>query len=111
MEKLALFIFVLTYIGLAFGSIPGLLIDRSGIALIGASATILFGILSPEEAIKYYRYINYTFALWSYGNFRSATDRWILHEDISSDNSEDILSWDSPSEFDGCFGNNVRLSG
>lgn len=53
MEKLALFIFVLTYIGLAFGSIPGLLIDRSGIALIGASATILFGILSPEEAIKY----------------------------------------------------------
>lgn len=46
-------IFSLTYIGLAFGSIPGLLIDRSGIALIGASAIVFFGILTPEEAIKY----------------------------------------------------------
>ncbi len=35
MENLVLAVFVLTYLGMAFGYVPGLKIDRSGIALTG----------------------------------------------------------------------------
>lgn len=46
-------IFSLTYLGLAFGSIPGLLIDRAGISLIGSALIILFGIMTTHEALEH----------------------------------------------------------
>jgi Na+/H+ antiporter NhaD/arsenite permease-like protein len=45
-------IFVATYAGVALGRVPGLRIDRAGIALVGASLMIAFGTLSLEEAFK-----------------------------------------------------------
>ncbi|MEW6674345.1 MAG: anion transporter [Thermodesulfobacteriota bacterium] len=47
----ALSIFIITYIGVALGRIPGLVIDRVGIALLGAIAMIVFGVITPEAAV------------------------------------------------------------
>ncbi len=44
-------IFTLTYVGLAFGKVPGLRIDRAGIALVGATLILSTGILSLEQAV------------------------------------------------------------
>ncbi len=43
-------IFALTYAGLAFGKIPGLLMDRAGIALVGATLMLVSGMISLQEA-------------------------------------------------------------
>ncbi len=43
-------IFALTYLGIAAGRVPGLKLDRTGIALLGAIATMVFGGL-PTEAV------------------------------------------------------------
>ncbi|HEU5117668.1 MAG TPA: hypothetical protein VFT74_13655, partial [Isosphaeraceae bacterium] len=43
-------IFALTYLALAMGRVPGLKIDRAGIALVGAGAMLAAGALSMEEA-------------------------------------------------------------
>ncbi|MBV8511079.1 MAG: anion transporter [Xanthobacteraceae bacterium] len=45
-------IFVLTYAGVALGRIPGLRLDRAGIALTGAALTMAVGALTPEEAYQ-----------------------------------------------------------
>jgi Na+/H+ antiporter NhaD/arsenite permease-like protein len=45
-------IFTLTYLALAFGKVPGLRIDRAGIALVGAAAMLACGILSMHDAAK-----------------------------------------------------------
>ncbi len=45
-------IFGLTYLGLALGKIPGLKIDRAGIALVGAAFMLACGILSMPEAAR-----------------------------------------------------------
>ena len=45
-------IFGLTYLTLAFGKIPGLRIDRAGIALVGAAAMLACGALSLHDAAK-----------------------------------------------------------
>jgi Na+/H+ antiporter NhaD/arsenite permease-like protein len=45
-------IFGLTYLALAVGKIPGLRIDRAGIALVGAAAMLVFGVLDLREAAK-----------------------------------------------------------
>ncbi len=52
----ALTILVLTYAGVAIGRIPGLRLDRAGIALLGGAAMIAIGALSMEDA---YRAINF----------------------------------------------------
>ena len=46
----ALVILALTYIGVAVGRIPGLRLDRAGIAFLGGAAMIAVGPLSLEEA-------------------------------------------------------------
>jgi Na+/H+ antiporter NhaD/arsenite permease-like protein len=51
-ETTAAFIFLLTYAGIAAGSIPGLAIDRTGIALLGSIAMIATGLLSTSEAVR-----------------------------------------------------------
>jgi Na+/H+ antiporter NhaD/arsenite permease-like protein len=45
-------IFVLTYAGVALGRIPGLRLDRAGIALTGAAMTMAVGALPPREAYQ-----------------------------------------------------------
>jgi Na+/H+ antiporter NhaD/arsenite permease-like protein len=48
----ALIILVLTYVGVAAGRIPGLRLDRAGIAFLGGAAMIALGPLSLEEAFR-----------------------------------------------------------
>src|SRR6516164_1386623 len=48
-------IFLLTYAGIALGRIPGLRLDRAGIALTGAALMMSVGAIAPEEA---YRAVN-----------------------------------------------------
>jgi Na+/H+ antiporter NhaD/arsenite permease-like protein len=43
-------VFGLTYLGLAVGKVPGLHIDRAGIALVGAAAMMAFGVVGLKEA-------------------------------------------------------------
>lgn len=45
-------IFGLTYLALALGRVPGLRIDRAGIALVGAAAMLGCGILSMRDAAQ-----------------------------------------------------------
>lgn len=47
----ALLIFILTYIGIAFGRIPALTLDRTGIALLGAITMLLLGPITIDQAI------------------------------------------------------------
>ncbi|RJP47425.1 MAG: anion transporter [Desulfobacteraceae bacterium] len=50
MISVAAAIFILTYAGVAVGRIPGLMLDRTGIALLGAIAMVVFGVISVEQA-------------------------------------------------------------
>jgi Na+/H+ antiporter NhaD/arsenite permease-like protein len=50
MQTLALILFVLTYAGVALGEIPGLALDRTGIALLGAIGMVAFGVLDMRAA-------------------------------------------------------------
>ncbi len=52
MLDLIVAVFIATYIGMAFGRWPGLAIDRTGIALIGAIVLVAFGALSVEQAAQ-----------------------------------------------------------
>ncbi|QPC93817.1 anion transporter [Mesorhizobium sp. INR15] len=52
----ALLILILTYAGVAIGRIPGLRLDRAGIALLGGAAMIAIGAISMDDA---YRAINF----------------------------------------------------
>jgi len=45
-------IFIITYIGVALGRIPGLVIDRVGIALLGAIAMVVGGVVTTETALR-----------------------------------------------------------
>ena len=49
---LAVTIFCLAYLGIALGKIPGLAIDRVGVALLGAIGMVIFGVVTPENAVK-----------------------------------------------------------
>ena len=44
-------IFAVTYLGVAVGGVPGLAIDRTGIALLGAIAMVATGALSMPQAL------------------------------------------------------------
>jgi Na+/H+ antiporter NhaD/arsenite permease-like protein len=48
-----LVIFVVTYAGLAMGRVPGLKMNRVGIALLGAIAMMIFGNVSTAQAVGY----------------------------------------------------------
>jgi Na+/H+ antiporter NhaD/arsenite permease-like protein len=50
-DHLTLLIFVITYVGIALGRVPGLLIDRTGIALVGAIALVGVGAITVEHAV------------------------------------------------------------
>jgi Na+/H+ antiporter NhaD/arsenite permease-like protein len=48
-----LIVFAITYLGIAMGRIPGLKLNRSGIALLGAIAMMLFGGVTTAAAVSY----------------------------------------------------------
>jgi Na+/H+ antiporter NhaD/arsenite permease-like protein len=48
--SLAVTVFVLVYLGMAVGRIPGLLVDRTGVALLGLIVLLASGDLSLDEA-------------------------------------------------------------
>ena len=50
---LILAIFALTYIGIAVGYIPGLKVNRAGIALLGAIAMMIFAGVTTADAVKF----------------------------------------------------------
>ncbi|MCX6558172.1 MAG: SLC13 family permease, partial [Candidatus Aminicenantes bacterium] len=50
MEQIALIIFLITYAGVAIGGIPGLALDRTGIALLGAIAMVVAKVLTTRQA-------------------------------------------------------------
>lgn len=50
MEYLILAVFVFTYAGIATGGVPGLVIDRTGIALAGAVLMVVLGALPADKA-------------------------------------------------------------
>lgn len=52
METAVLIIFIVTYAGIAIGGIPGLALDSTGVALLGAIAIIITGEMTPEQAIS-----------------------------------------------------------
>lgn len=45
-----LLIFLLVYVALAFGHLPGFKVDRTGAAVVGALAMVSFGKISPQAA-------------------------------------------------------------
>lgn len=52
MNNSPILIFLLTYFGIALGRIPGLNLDRTGIAVLGAIAMTASGSVSMERAVK-----------------------------------------------------------
>ena len=45
-----LLIFLLVYVAMGFGTLPGLRVDRTGAAVIGAIAMMTFGAITPKES-------------------------------------------------------------
>ena len=52
MSTTVLVVFLLVYLGMFLGELPGLEIDRTGIALLGAIALVALGEVSPERAAQ-----------------------------------------------------------
>lgn len=52
-NTIILIIFAATYLGIAMGRIPGLKLNRTGIALLGAIAMMLFGGVTTATAVSY----------------------------------------------------------
>jgi Na+/H+ antiporter NhaD/arsenite permease-like protein len=51
--KIILAIFAVTYIGIAIGRIPGLKLNRVGIALLGAIGMMIFGGITTADAVSF----------------------------------------------------------
>jgi Na+/H+ antiporter NhaD/arsenite permease-like protein len=51
LRLIALVAFVGTYLGLALGRLPGLRVDRTGVAIIGATAMVVTGVLPWDRAV------------------------------------------------------------
>ncbi len=52
-EPAILAIFAITYIGIAMGHVPGLKLNRAGIALLGAIAMMIFGDVTTTNVVSY----------------------------------------------------------
>jgi Na+/H+ antiporter NhaD/arsenite permease-like protein len=48
----ALLIFAASYLALAIGKVPGLSIDRAGVALVGACLMVASGVMTLDEAYQ-----------------------------------------------------------
>ena len=47
---LTLLIFLLVYVAMAVGTLPGFKVDRTGAAIVGAMAMMAFGLIDPQKA-------------------------------------------------------------
>lgn len=65
-KAIILVIFVLTYLGIAAGRVPGLKLDRTGIVLLGAIAIMVFGGLPTTQVVEF---INWPTILLLFGFF------------------------------------------
>ncbi|HEV7500984.1 MAG TPA: SLC13 family permease, partial [Vicinamibacteria bacterium] len=45
-------VFFATYVVVALGQVPGLRLDRTGAAIVGAALMLAFRVVSPEEAYR-----------------------------------------------------------
>lgn len=61
-----LVVFIVTYIGIAMGHVPGLKLNRVGIVLLGAIAVMIFGGARTDQVISY---INWPTVLLLFGFF------------------------------------------
>ncbi len=52
MREYVLFVFLLVYVGMILGRLPGLALDRTGAALLGAILLVVGGSLSASEALS-----------------------------------------------------------
>ena len=52
-RSVVLAIFAITYVGVAMGHVPGLKLNRAGIALLGAIAMMIFGDVSTGEVVSF----------------------------------------------------------
>jgi Na+/H+ antiporter NhaD/arsenite permease-like protein len=52
-KPVILIILLVTYVGIALGHVPGLKVDRTGIALLGAIGMMIFGGVSTAEVVSY----------------------------------------------------------
>src|SRR5271168_2846852 len=52
-NKIILVIFAAAYLGIAVGHIPGLKLNRIGIALLGAMGMMIFGGVTTADAVSY----------------------------------------------------------
>ncbi|MGO8767084.1 MAG: SLC13 family permease [Limisphaerales bacterium] len=52
-QSIVLAIFAITYLGIALGRIPGLKLNRPGIALLGAIAMMIFGGITTADAVSF----------------------------------------------------------
>lgn len=52
-QLITLIIFIVTYLGIIFTRLPGVNVDRPSAAFSGAVAMVVFGILTPAEAIAF----------------------------------------------------------
>ena len=50
MTTLSVIVFILVYVGMALGRVPGLAVDRTGVALLGLIVLLASGDLTLEEA-------------------------------------------------------------
>ena len=50
-DPLVLLVFLLVYLGMMLGGLPGLALDRAGVAVLGAIALVASGRVTPEEAV------------------------------------------------------------
>src|SRR5271170_5758581 len=53
LAEIILVIFAVTYIGIAVGHIPGLKLNRAGIALLGAIGMMIFGGVTTTDAVSF----------------------------------------------------------
>jgi hypothetical protein len=51
MVSVIVLVFALTYVGMALGRIPGLRIDRSGIAMVAAIVLVAMGAVPVEQIV------------------------------------------------------------
>lgn len=50
MDSTVLIVFLVVYLGMLLGRVPGLAVDRTGVALLGAIALLAFGRLTAQQA-------------------------------------------------------------
>jgi len=51
LRLVALVAFVGTYLGLGLGRVPGLRVDRTGMAIIGAAVMVVGGVIRWDQAV------------------------------------------------------------